>query len=467
MSVLPDRFLNKKHPHSAANATSYVSRQVPLNVQKAPASTTINFRIGTQPNTFVDPSASFLRWKIKNTTAADASTTGACTFELGSAGAPAQFETIVLLNSGSQLSHYQNYGVFRSMKNAMNCHTDWMIGPGNVMQGTAPDDNQSLVGRKGAKIKAGEERVFVDPICNHTSLFNCGKMISLDTIDNLDLRYTIGDYTYGGAWSSTLGDGAAQTAALQALNDSSLEFSDFELVLACVQLDSGTASQLRAAHPEGNICYECRGIGRVSSTIPANVTGHNVVLGLGYSSLMALHAVQLPQFKGSGQTDSIVPKTDHDKSTFVKNFLNRHIFLLDGAPVENLRHIKGDPAEIAAFQQIATGNFHKFSGPIIDHGGTTLKPFEGFDNDTETGSELSGKKGYVLSQELCIYKQKSGHWADSEMAVMCEGRGTLASSTQLNFEFSQASKSTTLEIFPEYRQLIVLDNNTKTYRVSQ
>ena len=39
MSVLPDRFLNKKHPHSAANATSYVSRQVPLNVQKAPAST--------------------------------------------------------------------------------------------------------------------------------------------------------------------------------------------------------------------------------------------------------------------------------------------------------------------------------------------------------------------------------------------------------------------------------------------
>ena len=47
MSVLPDRFLNKKHPHSTANATSYVSRQVPLNVQEAPASTTFNFRIGT------------------------------------------------------------------------------------------------------------------------------------------------------------------------------------------------------------------------------------------------------------------------------------------------------------------------------------------------------------------------------------------------------------------------------------
>ena len=49
MSVLPDRFLNKKHPHSTANATSYVSRQVPLNVQAAPASTTFtgNFRIGT------------------------------------------------------------------------------------------------------------------------------------------------------------------------------------------------------------------------------------------------------------------------------------------------------------------------------------------------------------------------------------------------------------------------------------
>ena len=186
---------------------------------------------------------------------------------------------------------------------------------------------------------------------------------------------------------------------------------------------------------------------------------------------MALNAVQLPLKKGTidannNQTLSIVRKKDHHNSTFVKNYLSKHIFLLDGSPIENLRHIKGDPAEIAAFQQIATGNFHKFDGPIISN--ATGGSFSALDNDAEAGSLLSGKKGYVLSQELCIYKQKAGHWADSEMSVMCEGRGTLASSTQINLEFNGSSgEEVQLEVFPEYRQLIVLDNNTKTYRVSQ
>ena len=366
MSVLPDRFLNKKHPHSAANATSFVSRQVPLNVQKCFASTTINFRIGTQPNCFIDPTASFLRWKIKNNTTE--SNGGVASFTLGSAGAPAIFETINLLNSGSQLSHYQNYGVFRSMKNTLNCTSDWLKGPGAVMQGTAPfatdtsttSGIDSQLGLVGATLASGEERVFVDPICNHTSLFNSGKMISVDTIDNLDLRYTIGDAGYAGAWS---GAGSAN------VTDQSLEFSDFELVLCMVQLDSSTANQLKAAHPDGNICYECRGIGRVSSTIPTDVSAHNINLGLGYSSLMALNAVQLPLYKGTAdpQTLSIDRKVDHQNSTFVKNNLTKHIFLLDGAPVENLRHIKGDAAEIAAFQQIATGNFHKTDGAIVSN----------------------------------------------------------------------------------------------------
>ena len=139
---------------------------------------------------------------------------------------------------------------------------------------------------------------------------------------------------------------------------------------------------------------------------------------------------------------------------------------MDGAPVENLRHIKGDPAEIAAFQQIATGNFHKTDGAIVSNApGGALGAYS---NNKEPGNNLSGNKGYVLSQELCIYKQKSGHWNDSAMAVMCEGRGTLASSTQLALEFAPAAgKEVQLEVFPEFRQLIVLDSNTKTYRVSQ
>ena len=209
-------------------------------------------------------------------------------------------------------------------------------------------------------------------------------------------------------------------------------------------------------------------IGRVSSTVPTGVSAHNVNLGLGYSSLMALNAVQLPLFKGSNdpQTLNIDRKVDHQNSTFVTNNLTKHIFLLDGAPVENLRHIKGDAAEIAAFQQIATGNFHKTDGAIVSNApGGSLGAYS---NNKETGNNLSGNKGYVLSQELCIYKQKSGHWNDSAMAVMCEGRGTLASSTQLALEFAPAAgKEVQLEVFPEFRQLIVLDSNTKTYRVSQ
>ena len=153
----------------------------------------------------MDPSASFLRWKVTNK-----STT--CDFTLGSAGAPALFETINLLNSGSQLSHYQNYGVFRSMKNCVNATADWLEGPGGIMQGTSPASHTD-VGRSGETIAHETSRVFVDPICNHTSLFNCGKMLSLDTIDNLDLRYTIGDYTYGGSWySDTASDLTALTS---------------------------------------------------------------------------------------------------------------------------------------------------------------------------------------------------------------------------------------------------------------
>ena len=456
MSVLPDRFLNKKHPHSSANATSYVSRQVPLNVQAAPASTTFNFRIGTLPNTFIDPSASFLKWTVENTT-------DNCTFELGAAGAPAMIETITLLNSGSQLSQYQNYGVFRTMKNSMNASSDWLVGPGSVMQGTQSEVENQL-GLKGAKIEPGtsNERTFVDPICNHTSLFNSGRYISLDLVDNLDLRYTFGDAFYGGAWSET---GANNEIAN--LSDSALKIKSLELVLTLVQLDGSTASQLRAAHPDGNICYECRGIGRVSATIPQGVSAHNVNLGLGYSSLMALNGVMLPLKKGDivndRQNDSVVHKVDHHNSTFVRNYLKNWLFLIDGSPIENQRPIRGDPAEIAAFQQIATGNFHKFDGQFGDYDN-----FGTYANDAETGANLSGSKGYVLSQELCIYKQKSGHWADSEMAVMCEGRGTLSSSTAFSLEFSESSgEQVQLEVFPEYRQLIVLDSNTKTYRVSQ
>ena len=455
MSVLPDRFLNKKHPHSTANATSYVSRQVPLNVQEAPASTTFNFRIGTLPNTFIDPSASFLKYTVVNST-------DHCTFEMGAAGAPALIETITLLNSGSQLSQYQNYGVFRTMKNSLNCSSDWLSGPGCVMQGTKAENMDDL-GLVGEKLVPGESRTFVDPICNHTSLFNCGKYISLDLVDNLDLRYTFGDAFYGGAWSEGAG-----TSEIGGLTDSALKIKGLELVLTLVQLDGSTASQLRAAHPDNNICYECRGIGRISATIPQGVSGHNVNLGLGYSSLMALNAVMLPKKKGDivndRQTLSVENKTDHQNSTFVSNYLKNWLFLIDGSPIENQRPIRGDPAEIAAFQQIATGNLHKFDGQFKDYNNHDVA----YENHAEEGQNLSGAKGYVLSQELCIYKQKSGHWADSEMAVMCEGRGTLSSSTSFAFEFEGSSgEQVQLEVFPEYRQLIVLDSNTKTYRVSQ
>ena len=453
MSVLPDRFLNKKHPHSAGNSTSFVSRQVPQNVQSCPASTTINFRIGTMPNCFIDCQNSALRWKIKNNT--PVGTAQSATFTLGSAGAPGVFETINLLNSGSQLSHYQNYGVFRSMKNALGCTSDWIKGPGHIMQGTAPSSDADI-GLIGASLGPGEERVFIDPLCNHATLFNQPGYVSLDLIDNLDLRYTIGDAGYGGAWS---GDGVTS------VSDQSLIFYDFELILSVVQLSSSTVSQLMSAHTDGNICYNCRGVGRVSATIPAGVSAHTVNLGLGYSSLMALNSVQLPLYKGGAQTTPIDRIQDHQNSTFVRNYLSKYQFLIDGSPIENQRPVKGDPAEIAMFQQIAQGTFHRFDGAVVSNanGGA----LDAYINDAETGTNLSGSKGAIVSNELCIYKQKGGTWHDNTMSL-CEGRGVLASSSQIALEFAPNSgKEVQLECFPEYLQLIVLDANTKTYRVSQ
>jgi len=405
------------------------------------------------PNCFIDTQNSALRWKIKNNT--PVGTAQSSTFTLGSAGAPAVFETINLLNSGSQLSHYQNYGVFRSMKNALGCTSDWIKGPGNIMQGTAPASDAEI-GLKGASLAPGAERTFVDPLCNHASLFNQPGYVSLDTIDNLDLRYTLGDAGYGGAWS---GDG------VNSVSDGSLTFFDFELILSIVQLSSSTVAQLMAAHPDGNICYNCRGIGRVSATVPAGVSAHTINLGLGYSSLMALNSVQLPLYKGGAQTTPIDRVQDHQNSTFVRNYLSKYQFLIDGSPIENQRPVKGDPAEIAMFQQIAQGTFHRFDGAVVSNanGGALAS----YINDAETDGNLSGSKGAIVSNELCIYKQKGGTWHDNTMSL-CEGRGVLASSSQISLEFAPNSgKEVQLEVFPEYLQLIVLDANTKTYRVSQ
>jgi len=405
------------------------------------------------PNCYIDTQNSALRWKIKNNT--PVGTAQSATFTLGSAGAPAVFETINLLNSGSQLSHYQNYGVFRSMKNALGCTSDWIKGPGNIMQGTAPASDADI-GLKGATLGPGEERVFVDPLCNHASLFNQPGYVSLDTVDNLDLRYTLGDAGYGGAWS---GDG------VNSVNDQSLVFFDFEIILSVVQLSSSIQAQLMAAHSDGNICYNCRGIGRVSATVPPGVSAHTVNLGLGYSSLMALNSVQLPLFKGGAQTTPINRVEDHQNSTFVRNYLSKYQFLIDGSPIENQRPVKGDPAEIAMFQQIAQGTFHRFDGAVVSNanGGALAS----YINDAETDGELSGSKGAIVSNELCIYKQKGGTWHDNTMSL-CEGRGVLASSSQISLEFAPNSgKEVQLEVFPEYLQLIVLDANTKTYRVSQ
>ena len=67
-----------------------------------------------------------------------------------------------------------------------------------------------------------------------------------------------------------------------------------------------------------------------------------------------------------------------------------------------------------------------------------------------------------------MYKQKGGHWADSQMAVMCAGRGTLASSTQLSLEFAGTStQQVQLELFPEYRQILRLNFDSGVYEVSQ
>jgi len=405
------------------------------------------------PNCYIDSHNSALRWKIRNKTVAGSA--NAATFTLGSAGAPALFETINLLNSGSQLSHYQNYGVFRSMKNALGCSSDWIKGPGGIMQGTAPASDTDI-GKTGAALAPGAERTFVDPICNHASLFNQDGYVSLDTVDNLDLRYTIGDAAYGGAWSGT---------GVNSVNDQSLEFFDFELILSIVQLSGSIQAQLMSAHSDGNICYNCRGIGRVSATIPANVSAHTVNLGLGYSSLMALNSVQLPLYKGGAQTQPVERVQDHQNSTFVRNYLSKYQFLIDGSPIENQRPVKGDPAEIAMFQQIAQGTFHKFDSAVVAN--TNGGSLESYTNDAETGGNLSGSKGAIVSNELCIYKGKGGTWQENTMSL-CQGRGVLASSSQIALEFAPNSgKETQLEIFPEFLQLIVLDANTKTYRVSQ
>lgn len=459
MSAIPEKFHITKHMPSA-RATEYFSRSVPINLTTANMSSSIHFKIPSLPNSFVLPGSSYLKFKVKNNSA----TTGTgCDFQLGSGGAIASMvDRISLTNAGATISNYQNYGTYRTIQNAMNAPKEYITSVGGVLNGTNPT-NAADIGKKGETIphavgadatNPANERIFTDCLANHSSLFGCGKAICLDLIEPLDLQYTLGSYSTGGAWLSN------DAATLNLLSDNSLQVLECELILNIVQLDQNVARDLMTSHGEKGLCYEATGVNTINSSIQAGVGASSTVLGLGYSSLTALKYVMLPQFKTvSGTETAVNPVVDHNNSTFVRNFVDRTSLILDGTPISELRGRPGSAAEILSGALIYKNKLDSYDNlPHIDE-----SALASLQNDFETGAAnytLSGSSGAVFTQDLSIFKGST---------ISHEGRGTLSSSSSLDISYKNpaAVRAATLRVFAEFRQLIVLDPVSRTYRVAQ
>jgi hypothetical protein len=105
---MSDRFVSKNMSDSPM-AQSFIIRQTPQNIGAAfKCGDVVRFNIGgLLSNQYLDPRASFLRMKVKNTTDIQ--------YCASAAGIFSSFESIDLTQSGTTLSSYRMYGIKRSL----------------------------------------------------------------------------------------------------------------------------------------------------------------------------------------------------------------------------------------------------------------------------------------------------------------------------------------------------------------
>jgi hypothetical protein len=123
-------------------------------------------------NQYLDPRASFLKFKLKNTDSTHK-------YVISAAGVGSMFESIDLTQSGTSLSSYRNYGIKLFLVEKRRQTLSSIMGVGS-MSGMCPDDSVSdytgqvpdgKPGQRGATIVPLAEMVFCDSLTEHASLF--------------------------------------------------------------------------------------------------------------------------------------------------------------------------------------------------------------------------------------------------------------------------------------------------------
>ena len=85
-----------------SKGTAFVTKQIAVNATQITAGSTAHFKIGGSQNAWIDPSASFFKFKVTNS-----NTT--CSAQLPACGANALIENIQLTSAGSQISNHQEF----------------------------------------------------------------------------------------------------------------------------------------------------------------------------------------------------------------------------------------------------------------------------------------------------------------------------------------------------------------------
>jgi hypothetical protein len=222
--------------------------------------------------------------------------------------------------------------------------------------------------------------------------------------------------------------------------------------MSIVQLDQASEMKHISHHEKQTMIFECVSTGLNQFVVPANTLGMQTFpLGLGYSNLQSLDFCFTPV------TDNTGKSWDHSRndtrSQFIRNFLERYDFIVDGQSIEATRGVKidKDSAEAVAMSLISSSKLTDFDSDLF----FLSKKFQSIDeiiHDYQSARVTDAS--FVASLDLCVMK-------NGKQDLICSGRSVLEASTQLQCTFGANATGlrgvSNLFVFPHFRQHIILD----------
>jgi hypothetical protein len=367
-SSISDRFITVDKA-IASPIRTYYSVLNPISGISASPNQSIKFRLpASRAATYLDPSASFLSFKVTNN--------GPLDYTMSPVGAPGFFQNIVVRNQGSVLSTLNNYQTYRALHTKTNITEQYLGRDSAVLIGT------SDVVKGQTMFRSGAVRSFADCLENYGSIFASGKYIPLFSQDSIELDILIGTLDYNLKYLNDV-----DVANHAKLGNNALVFSDLTLHLCMIEASPEVDSAIISAHPNSIFKYLTNNAASFQSYITQGAMSHQFQLGASFSSINAIHIVMV---------DSALGKHDLQNTSFVKSSLKNASILMDGYPLLSSTGIDTSSDAInlsyARVAQHALGDVTRF-GHTANGSYGTESYIVSFDTETMFGKSETLRSG--------------------------------------------------------------------------